>query len=120
MEQYKDYLPTILSGGEQQRVSMARALVASPKLIIADEPTGDLDSKNGQMIINLLLYFQHELKRTIMLVTHNLEYLALSNTQLHILDGKVAVVRPGYRLPANVIDSLKLQIAALTKMGGQT
>jgi len=52
---------------------------------LADEPTGDLDSKNGQMIMDLLLYFQRELKRTIVLVTHNLEYLPLSDNQLYIL-----------------------------------
>ncbi len=119
MEQYKHYLPTVLSGGQQQRVSMARALVASPKLIIADEPTGDLDSKNGQMIIDLLLYFQRELKRTIVLVTHNLEYLALSSTQLYILDGKITAVHRGHKMPPAVIESLKTQIAELTKMGGE-
>jgi ABC-type lipoprotein export system ATPase subunit len=119
MEHYSGYLPTVLSGGQQQRVSMARALVASPKLILADEPTGDLDSKNGQMIMDLLLYFQRELKRTIVLVTHNLEYLPLSGTQLYILDGKITEAQRGHKIPAGIMDSLKTQIAELTKMEGE-
>jgi putative ABC transport system ATP-binding protein len=97
MQDYKNYMPSLLSGGQQQRVSMARALVANPKLIIADEPTGDLDSKNGQMIIDLLLYFQRELKRTIVLVTHNAEYLALSDIQLHIQDGRIIKTQRGHK-----------------------
>jgi len=95
MDEYRDYSPTVLSGGQQQRVSMARALAATPKIIFADEPTGDLDTKNGQMIMDLLLYFQRELKRTIVLVTHNLEYLPLSDIQLHILDGKITTAHRG-------------------------
>jgi ABC-type lipoprotein export system ATPase subunit len=116
MVEYHNRLPTVLSGGQQQRVSMARALVATPKIILADEPTGDLDSENGQMIVDLLLYFQREMKRTIILVTHDLKYLPLSTTQLHILDGKLIGVHHGHKMPASIMESLKAQLAELTKM----
>jgi putative ABC transport system ATP-binding protein len=116
MDSYKNYLPTVLSGGQQQRVSMARALVATPKLILADEPTGDLDSKNGQMIMDLLLYFQRELKRTIVLVTHNLEYLPLSDNQLYILDGKIMAAQRNQKQLITMANTLSAQIAALSKM----
>jgi ABC-type lipoprotein export system ATPase subunit len=116
MSEYSSYYPTLLSGGQQQRVSMARALVASPKLILADEPTGNLDTKNGQLIIDLLLYFQKELGRTIVLVTHNIEYLPLSDTQLFIRDGRITKSHRGQKIPDEIMDSLKTQIAALTDM----
>lgn len=79
--------PTVLSGGQQQRVSMARAIVANPDLIVADEPTGNLDTKNGDMIMNLLSDLNHKLRKTIILVTHNLEYLSLSTHRVQIKDG---------------------------------
>lgn len=84
----KKHLST-LSGGEQQRVAMARALVNDPLFIIADEPTGSLDSKNGDMIMELLQKCQTELNRTIILVTHNMEYIPLADHLLHIQDGTV-------------------------------
>ena len=116
MSDFTHYQPTVLSGGQQQRVSMARALVASPQLILADEPTGNLDSKNGQVIMDLLLRFQNDLGRTIVLVTHNIEYLPLSDTQLYILDGKVTNAHRGQKMPVEIMNSLQSQIAALTKM----
>jgi putative ABC transport system ATP-binding protein len=116
MAQFAKYSPTILSGGQQQRVSMARALVSSPTLILADEPTGNLDSKNGQEIMDLLTYFQKELQRTIILVTHNIEYLPLSDKQLYILDGQLTESRRGQKMPQEILQSLKLQVAELTKM----
>ena len=87
--------PAMLSGGEQQRIAMARALVNNPLFIIADEPTGSLDSKNGDMIMNLLQECQTNLKRTIILVTHNMEYLPLADKLLHIQDGHVEEQRDG-------------------------
>jgi len=111
MESYAYYRPSVLSGGQQQRVSMARALVASPKLILADEPTGNLDSKNGKMIMDLLVKCQTELKRTIILVTHNIEYLPLSDTQLFIMDGKLTESRKGQHLPVEIISSLESELS---------
>lgn len=89
MGAYTKKNPSLLSGGEQQRIAMARALVNNPLFVIADEPTGNLDSKNGDMIMDLLQKCQTELKRTIILVTHNMEYLPLADKLLHIQDGMV-------------------------------
>lgn len=89
MAQHRDVLPSLLSGGEQQRVSMARALVSNPSYIVADEPTGNLDSKNGQEIIELLRYFNTELHRTVILVTHNQSYLKYGTQILSLRDGEV-------------------------------
>ena len=116
MSEFASYYPSVLSGGQQQRVSMARALVASPQLILADEPTGNLDSKNGQDIMELLVKFQKDLKRTILLVTHNIEYLPISDTQLYILDGRVTEAHRGQKMPVEIMSSLKTQISELTKM----
>jgi len=81
--------PLMLSGGEQQRVAMARALANDPLFIIADEPTGSLDSNNGDKIMGLLRDCLEQFKRTIILVTHNMEYLPLADHLLHIEDGQV-------------------------------
>jgi putative ABC transport system ATP-binding protein len=83
------HYPTQLSGGQQQRVSMARALIANPGLIVADEPTGNLDSKNGDLIMGLLSDSVKSLGKTVILVTHNLDYLKLSTQQIQIKDGIV-------------------------------
>ena len=90
MEQHAKSSPTLLSGGEQQRVSMARALVSNPDYIVADEPTGNLDSENGASIMQLLDYFHKTLNRTIILVTHNQEYLKYATQTIHIKDGQLA------------------------------
>ena len=89
LEKQANKYPYVLSGGEQQRVAMARALVQNPAYILADEPTGNLDSINGDKIIDLLRYFNEELRRTIVLVTHNLEYLPIATKLLLIQDGSV-------------------------------
>ncbi len=89
---YAKKYPSLLSGGEQQRIAVARALVNDPQFIIADEPTGSLDSKNGDMVMNILRQEQRESKRTIILVTHNMEYLPLADSLLHIKDGVVQVM----------------------------
>lgn len=95
MTAYVKKNPALLSGGEQQRIAMARAIVNNPLFIIADEPTGSLDSKNGDMIMDLLRECQTVLKRTIILVTHNMEYLPLADKLLHIQDGQVEEQRDG-------------------------
>ncbi len=89
MSEYGKKYPVFLSGGEQQRIAMARALVNDPLFVIADEPTGSLDSKNGDMIMDILRKCQSELKRTVILVTHNMEYLPLADQLLHIEDGEL-------------------------------
>lgn len=88
MDSYAKKYPSFLSGGEQQRIAFARALVNSPLFIIADEPTGSLDSKNGDMIMNLLRDYRNAGK-TVILVTHNMEYLPLADRLIHISDGAI-------------------------------
>lgn len=92
LERYANSSPALLSGGEQQRVAMARALVNNPSYIVADEPTGNLDSANGDDVIELLRYFNKSLQRTVVLITHNLEYLAVADQLIYIEDGQVTRV----------------------------
>jgi len=84
-----DYLPNQLSGGQQQRVSIGRALVSNPALILADEPTGNLDSKNSAEIIELLKLFNKKLKQTLIIITHD-ERIALQADRIMTMeDGKI-------------------------------
>ncbi|APM39086.1 ABC transporter ATP-binding protein [Clostridium kluyveri] len=83
--------PTELSGGQRQRVSIARALVNEPRIIFADEPTGNLDSKNGQLIMNLLSDL-NERGYTVIMVTHNMEEAKRARRIINIKDGKVQEV----------------------------
>lgn len=84
---WKDYFPNKISGGQQQRAAIARALIISPKIIFADEPTGNLDSKNGEGIIKLLGELNRDFGVTIVIVTHE-EYIARkARRQLFIKDG---------------------------------
>jgi putative ABC transport system ATP-binding protein len=86
------HLPTELSGGQQQRVAIARAIVTNPKLILADEPTGALDSKTGQEIINIF-HELHKQGNTIVLITHDNDIAKQASRSIHILDGKTTEVK---------------------------
>jgi len=81
------HLPAELSGGEQQRVAIARALTNDPDIIFADEPTGNLDSKTGDAIMDLLLDLTHARNKTLLVVTHDARLAARGDRQLHIKDG---------------------------------
>jgi putative ABC transport system ATP-binding protein len=81
-------LPDQLSGGEQERVAIARALVNSPPILLADEPTGNLDSKTGKEIMDLFKSLNEE-GQTIIMVTHNPENVAFSLRTIQLLDGKI-------------------------------
>jgi putative ABC transport system ATP-binding protein/lipoprotein-releasing system ATP-binding protein len=81
--------PSELSGGEQQRVAIARALIMEPTYLFADEPTGNLDSQNGQMIIDLFDKINHEKGTTIIYVTHDKEFAARAKRQISLADGSL-------------------------------
>jgi putative ABC transport system ATP-binding protein len=85
-----DHYPGELSGGEQQRVAVARSLINEPKLIFADEPTGNLDSKTGQMIIELLRKLNNDRGQTVVLVTHDDRIAKESDRIIKLLDGRIA------------------------------
>jgi ABC-type lipoprotein export system ATPase subunit len=82
--------PSELSGGEQQRVAIARALVNGPSVILADEPTGNLDSKSGEAIIDLIQQLHRDCKVTVVLVTHDANVAARAERSVHLRDGQVA------------------------------
>ncbi len=84
-----DYLPNDLSGGEQQRVAIARALINRPKLVLADEPTGALDSKNSKYIMKLLRFYNKKYKQTIIMVTHDTSLVSYADRIITMSDGKI-------------------------------
>lgn len=81
--------PSELSGGQQQRVAIARSLIYNPSIILADEPTGNLDRKNSKEIIEIFKYFNRTLKQTIILITHDEEIALQTNRIITIVDGKI-------------------------------
>ena len=83
------HYPSQLSGGEQQRVAIARALANEPKVLLADEPTGNLDSSNGQHVIDLLFDVNRSRSTTLVLVTHDRELAARADVQIVMRDGRV-------------------------------
>jgi putative ABC transport system ATP-binding protein len=79
--------PAELSGGEQQRVAIARAIINEPKIVLADEPTGNLDTKNSETVLAMLRQLSHDLGQTIVMITHNPEAAAYSHRVAHMRDG---------------------------------
>jgi len=96
------HYPSQLSGGEQQRVALARALANDPKVLLADEPTGNLDSNNGQHVIDLLFEVNRSRNTTLVLVTHDRELAARADVQIVMRDGRVVerIVREADHVPA--------------------
>ncbi len=104
MEKFAHYRPTSLSGGQQQRVGLARALVASPWIIFADEPTGNLDWETGMEIMKLLLDLARRHKRTVVLVTHNQDYLRLADEVKYMIDGQLVSREQFEKLTGNPVN----------------
>ena len=90
LEKRTNHLPNELSGGQQQRVSIGRALITNPAIILADEPTGNLDSKSSDEIMNLLKKSNKEFKQTIIMITHNMELAKCADRIIEIEDGKIS------------------------------
>ncbi len=89
IEDKADFKPSVLSGGQQQRVAIARALMNNPSVIFADEPTGNLDTKTGQEVFDLLKDLSHKYNRTILMVTHNPELADATDRSIYIRDGMI-------------------------------
>ena len=93
------HLPSQLSGGEQQRVAIARALANDPPIVLADEPTGNLDTATGRQVIDLLVSINRDRGRTLVLVTHDAELAALADEVISLRDGRVIERREAERPP---------------------
>lgn len=91
LDERMDAYPAALSGGQQQRVAIARALVSGPSVILADEPTGNLDSRNGQNVAGLLKMTAELYHRTLVMITHNQELAQLADRVLYMEDGKIRI-----------------------------
>ena len=89
MQKRSTNYPHQLSGGEMQRVAMCRAVINNPKIIFADEPTGNLDSENGKAVLELLLEFQKERQTTLVLVTHSAEIAKIADRMIVLKDGRI-------------------------------
>lgn len=89
MLEWAHYVPTELSSGQQQRVALARALITNPEVIIADEPTGNLDYESGQKLMQLLTAINKTRNNTVVMVTHDLEYLSFAKTAVRMFNGEV-------------------------------
>ena len=85
----KTHLPSELSGGQQQRVSIGRALLNKPSIVLADEPTGNLDSKNSKEVIELLKYTSRKFNQTLMLITHDYNIASMADRIITIEDGQI-------------------------------
>lgn len=105
MKDWAEYVPTELSGGQQQKISLARALINDPKVIVADEPTGNLDYKSGVEIMELLTILNKQSQKTIVMVTHDLEYLKYATRVVKILDGAIEGIYTGDE-KQKVVDSV--------------
>lgn len=112
LEKFETYLPTQLSGGMKQRVAIARALAGNPKLILADEPTGALDSKMGNEILKFFKKLNKDLGITIVMITHEFEIARYANRVIHIYDGHITFDGP---IPKNESVLLKSEKRAQTK-----
>ena len=96
MEEKKEALPGTLSGGQQQRVAIARAIAAKPAILLADEPTGNLDTAASHDVIGLFKVAAREFQQTIILITHDMDIAQMADRIVHIEDGKIVKAGDGY------------------------
>jgi putative ABC transport system ATP-binding protein len=89
--------PNELSGGEQQRVAIARALITRPAILLADEPTGNLDTQNSDIVLEMLQTSSRELNQTVLMITHNPEAAQIADRILHMRDGQITHIEAGLR-----------------------
>ena len=117
-----EHLPAELSGGEQQRVSIARALLLSPEILLADEPTGNLDSRSGGTVLRLLRDLSQTDGRTVLMVTHDPSAAAVADRVLFLRDGRIVDEIPGgsTREVAEVLASLQTVAAPALQIAGGT
>ncbi len=90
-----DHRPSELSGGEQQRVAIARALITHPAIVLADEPTGNLDTKNSEVVLDMLVRSNRELRQTVLMITHNPDAAQVAGRILHMRDGEIVKIEKG-------------------------
>lgn len=90
-----DHLPSELSGGEQQRVAIARALITRPSIVLADEPTGNLDTQNSDAVLEMLQRSNREFRQTVLMITHNPEAAEIAARILHMRDGGITGIEEG-------------------------
>lgn len=93
LNQYENYRPAEISGGQQTKVAISRALITDPKIILADEPTGNLDSVSAREVMQMFVTLNQKYKRTIVMVTHNTAYERYANKVIHMLDGNITKFR---------------------------
>jgi putative ABC transport system ATP-binding protein len=97
-----DHRPNELSGGEQQRVALARALITKPAIVLADEPTGNLDTQNSDAVLEMLRVSSRELGQTVLMITHNPEAATIADRILHMRDGQIVKTEAGRGVPVAV------------------
>ena len=100
LKEHAMHKPNQMSGGQQQRVGMARALVVNPKIMFADEPTGNLDSKTSKEMMNLMRHIVNEHKKTLVMVTHDDSLAAVADKVIRIVDGKIVKIEDRTKLDA--------------------
>lgn len=93
-----EHRPNELSGGEQQRVAIARALISRPSIVLADEPTGNLDTKNSDAVLDMLRRSSRELNQTVLMITHNPEAAQIADRIIHMRDGEIKNIEKGHGL----------------------
>ena len=93
LQEKKEALPSNLSGGQQQRVAIARALASKPRILLADEPTGNLDSASGHDVLGLLKVAARQFRQTVILITHDMDIAQMADRIFHIEDGKIVKER---------------------------